>query len=227
MPIPSTLLAPDVTTKSLSRLVVKATVLFALILTGGCKEDERIQDQEMKGVLTVDKAAYGNAYLEAKDGLTNQTRFIHPGKKIISILRDGKALRIEIMDGRRVTLAAFKVSIKNLAKENYTKDRLFLKNNELNQPWDLEIIARKFPIATDLIATRASKACAGGQLRGKLWRVFDYRNYYEVRFLVPHSQTVWGRLVADGEMHTEAAMYKYDKCTAVHVQHTEYKEIYQ
>jgi hypothetical protein len=171
-------------------------VLGSLLLTG-C-EITQFDDKEIKGILSTDKSAMGNEYLEVTDSETKVTRFIHPGKKIISVDRTGAKATIKIYDGRRVLLATVKADLKDV---DGTSDRLYIPAERMGQNWDLVAFRTKVLLRRDVLETRASRKCSGNQLRGSAWNVEDFRHDYEIEFAVPgtgatEAKKLWARFHA-------------------------------
>jgi len=200
-------------------------IVILLTLLTGCKPGQKFEDQEIKGLLTTDKSAMGNDYLEVNDIESNQTRFIHPGKKIITIEHSWGTAKIRILDGRRVQLASIQA---NLEGTTLTNEKLFISSQHLKQDWDFLATRRKFSLRTEFYPTRYSKSCDNEKgLTGVVWRVFDYRNDYDIKFLVPGTDKVWGQLIATGEHKTETERFELKKCLLTKTVHNEAKEFYQ
>lgn len=168
------------------------------------------------------------ADLEVKDPESKLTRFILPGKKIISIkLSNFKTVaNVKIYESRRVQLATLTADLKKLDKP--TGSTLFIPANRIGQDWDLLAARRRFPLQTEYIATRSSKDCAGqAGIKGHVWRVYDYRNDYDVKFLVAGTSKVWGELIATGQHQTQTEEVDLAQCTQKITIHNQPKEAYQ
>lgn len=209
-----------------SSYLVLFLMLISTIFSLGCR-DVRFEDQEIKGLLTIDKSAMGNDYLEIKDKESNMTRFIHAGKKIISITKNMTKINVIIMDSRRVQLAYLRIPSGNLEKEQYQDNYLFVRASASNQDWDLEIRRQKILLQTEYHPTRNTEKCGQRGLNNYAWEVSDYRAKYIVRFLVPGTQKVWAELNAVGELVTKAEIVKLKKCTPPKINLNNVVEVYE
>ena len=84
-------------------LILSVSVLGSLFVLTGCKED--FSDGEIRGILTVDKAQYGNDKLEVNDMDSKMTRFIYPGRKILKIDQGLSSTDIFIFESGMAKLA--------------------------------------------------------------------------------------------------------------------------
>ena len=205
--------------------------LISISLLTGCKEI--LEDKEIKGILVTDKAAFGNQFLEFNDKESNLTRFIHPGKKIVQIKKSGLSnVEIKLMDSSRVQLG--KIILK---KDAYVGDsgNFFIKSLDMNQDWDIRGTTKSITLKKETYATRYSKKCqlkdcSGNScegLKGKVWFVEDKRNDFDIKFLVPNSNIVWGQFTAKGSLKTTAQTVDTKECRPKQVIVNIDKEIFQ
>lgn len=211
-------------------LTLVAILCFGGLFTG-CKSV--VEDGEMKGVLTVDKSAFGNAYLEFNDPESKQVRFIHPGRKIITIQRSGVSnLEISMMDARRVQLAKIKVPTSAFKAKTQT---FSIPAKSLNQQWDLRGTQKLIPLRTEFHPTRfaiqcqmnncSGSACSGW--KGQLFKVTDFRYDYELIFAPENTNLVWGRFVATGEHRTSTQIELHRSCQPAVTVYEASKELFQ
>jgi hypothetical protein len=203
---------------------------LGLSLTG-CKNI--VEDGEIKGILTVDKSAFGNAYLEFNDPVSRQTRFIHPGKKIIQIGRSGVSkIEIVLMDSHRVQLG--KLEVPSSAYQSKGQS-FFVPAKSLNQNWDLQGQQKVVLIRTEALPRTGAKPCVvskceGGNCKGLIGPIFevvDYRNDYEIHFSPEGTQLVWGKFLATGELKTEVKIARASQCVPVAIDHSPSQELYE
>jgi len=204
--------------------------IFSLSLAG-CKN--LVEDNEIKGVLTIDKSAFGNDYLEFNDPDTQQTRFIHPGRKIIRMNRKGMSnLEITMMDSRQVQLARVVIPTKNFEMKDKS---FFVDAKTLQQNWDMKGRQVQIPLKLEYHPKSGARSCkvqgcTEGSCQGwtgPVWRVFDYRFDYEIQFHPQGTQLVWGSFKATGEFKTEITEGVSFKCEPASVTYKAPEELFQ
>jgi len=209
------------TSKGLARLG------FAWVLMlSACKNLEDFQDRQIKGVLTVDKSAAGNAYLEVWDTELKDYRMLHPGRKIIEIDSGLRSIVIRIFDSRRVLLSTIRVP---KSKVQFKNSQLFVSGMDMGQGWDLVGRSVSTPLTTEHYATRDSRSCgSSGGLAGVVWQVVESQSEYIVEFRNLGSEKVWGQLRAKSEMQVSAHQVDLGRqCHPKRVVHREAQELFQ
>lgn len=181
-----------------SKLLPFLGLLAAALAFPGC---EGIQETEMKGILTVDKAQWGNDKLEVDDLDSHLTRFIYPGKKIMSVLPGRSGFyNLSIMDSRRVPLARFEIPS---AAVDIKKNTFSAKSRDMHQVFGLAGARKKAIIRRDYII-KGGRGCTTTEgsvgATGSVWEVVDYRYDYELRFTNEGTGKPMGVFVARGEV---------------------------
>lgn len=213
----------------MKKLLVLAILSIGFL--GGCKEV--MEDKEIKGILTTDKSAFGNKFLEFNDKESNLTRFIPEGPKIVQINKKGlNKIEIKLMEERRVQLGRIV-----LDNDAYSGDanNFVIKSRAMNQDWDLVGSTKTVPLMKETLPTRNSKICqlsncTGDKcsgLKGYVWFVNESRNDIEIKFLVPDTDKVWGHFKAKGSRIVTASVVKSKECRPRKVIINEDKELFQ
>jgi hypothetical protein len=183
-------------------MTLKSILSLTLLIASGCKEI--IIDSEIKGVLSIDKRAAGNNYLEFEDKESKQTRFIHPGRKVIEFKKELSNYEMILMDSRRVQLGRIKIPTSAYsASENTFK----LDGAKIGQAWDLAGTRKRVLLRREVHpASRRTKQCnpqncdsqdCTGWI-GAVWVVDDFRYDYSIEFLM--GSQPWGTFVATGSL---------------------------
>jgi hypothetical protein len=203
----------------------KFILLLSLVTLSGCKNLELFQSKEIKGTLSIDKSAAGNSYLEVWDQSVKDHRFIHPGRKILSIEASRAFIVIKIMDSRRVLLSTVKVDKK---KVRIDENSLFISGYDSGQNWDLIGKRISHLLSTEYYPTRNSKKCNdSNEIQGHVWQVLDNQYEYLVQFRNAGSEKVWGEMRAFDGVQTDTKKVNLDKkCTPIKTVHQKIQEIF-
>lgn len=177
----------------------------------------------MKGILKVNRAQWGNEYLEVKDYESKITRFIHPGRKIIEISPGPTQTEVIIRDSRRVQLAVIRVPNKGFNSKNGT---FYSFGPDIQQVFDLKGERKRVALTDSTLPKSGSVKCKSGWT-GTVWRVNEYRYDYIVHFVNRANGQDIGTFEATGEKRVAAQQVQTRECLVPEVNYKAKEEIFQ
>lgn len=199
---------------------------FLLVLSGCLNVP---QEKEARGILTVNHSAMANTMLEFPDKTLRQTRFIHPGRKIIEIDRSGVSVKFRMLDSRRVQLAELDIPVSLFSQNRQRPEEFFIRSSQIPASqaggkvlFDIQGIVKTKLISIERTRTESNtKRCRVAQcsapqscegVTGEFWEVKEERTDYVINFLVKSTQKVWAEFNAKGEMKVSARQMITREC---------------
>ena len=164
------------------KFIFKIFSSLFILGTLGCRED--FSDNEIRGVLSVDKAQYGNSMLEVNSENAAMIRFIYPGRKIIKISQGLLSTKINIYESGMANLSQIELPTKLLKA---TDDKsFFIEGRNINQAWNIKAERILKVIRTDYVNRASSNTCRVENQEGvvgSVWEVIDSRYDYVIHFI--------------------------------------------